>query len=75
MLAALILSAFQLSINVHPTLGLGESYFKMVIRSGQVWEHAPEQRVAASTFYGYSSGLRLAITQADAWPILISLRC
>ena len=43
--------------------------------SGQVWEHAPEQRVAASTFRWYSRGLRLAISQADDWPIPISLRC
>ena len=28
------------------------------VRSGQVWEHAPEQRVAASTFHQYSRGLR-----------------
>ena len=44
-------------------------------RSGQVWEHAPEQRIAASTFRRYSRGLRPAIPQADARPIPISLRC
>ena len=46
-----------------------------IYRSGQVWEHAPEQRVAASTFRQSSRDLRLAITQADSWPIPISLRC
>ena len=35
-------------------------------RSGQVWGHTPEQRVAASTLRRYSFGLRLAIAQADA---------
>ena len=44
------------------------------LRSGQVWEHVPEQCVAAYTFHQYSRGLRLAISQADAWPIPISLR-
>ena len=33
----------------------------MTVRSGQVWEHAPEQHVAASTFRQYSRSLRLAI--------------
>ena len=46
-----------------------------MVRSGQVWEHAPELHVAASTFRWYSRGLHLAIPQADAWPIPISLRC
>ena len=36
------------------------------VRSGQVWEQTPEQRVAASTFRRYALGLRLAIAQADA---------
>ena len=44
-------------------------------RSGPVWEHASEQRVAVSTFRWYSKGLRLAIPQAYAWPIPISFRC
>ena len=44
------------------------------LRSGQVWEHVPEQRVAVSTYRRHSRGLRLGITQADAWPIPI-LRC
>ena len=38
--------------------------------SGQVWGHAPEQRVAASTLRRYSFGLRLAIAQADARPVM-----
>jgi len=45
------------------------------VRSSQAWEHAPDQRVAASTFRRNSRSLRLAIHQADAWPIPISLRC
>ena len=45
------------------------------VRSGQVWGHTPEQRVAASTLRRYSFGLRLAIVQADARPVtLISLK-
>ena len=40
------------------------------IRSGQVWGHTPEQRVAASTVRRYSFGLRLAIAQADARPTM-----
>ena len=39
-------------------------------RSGQVWGHTPEQRVAASTSRRYSFGLRLAIAQADARPAM-----
>ena len=46
-----------------------------LVRSGQVWGHTPEQRVAASTLGRYSLGLRLAIAQADARTIMpISLR-
>ena len=40
------------------------------VRSGQVWWHTPEQRVAASTLRRYSLGLRLAIAQADARPAM-----
>ena len=36
----------------------------------QVWEHTPEQRVAASTLRRYSFVLRLAIAQADARPVM-----
>ena len=43
---------------------------KPQVRSGQVWEHTPEQRVAASTLRRYSFGLRLAIAQADARPAM-----
>ena len=39
-------------------------------RSGQVWGHTPEQRVAASTLRRYSFGLPLAIAQADARPAM-----
>ena len=40
------------------------------VRSGQVWGHTPEQRVAASTLRRSSLGLRLAIAQADARPAM-----
>ena len=43
------------------------------VRSGQVWEHAPEQRIIASTFRRYSRGLRLAIHQADLLEMPINL--
>ena len=36
------------------------------LRSGQVWGHTPEQRVASSTSPRYSLGLLLAIAQANA---------
>ena len=36
------------------------------VRSGQIWKHTPEQRVAVSTLRRYSLGLRLHIAQADA---------
>ena len=42
--------------------------FQFLVRSGQVWRHTPEQRVAASTLRRYPLGLRLAIAQADARP-------
>ena len=49
--------------------------FCLMYRSGQVWGHTPEQRVAASTLRRYSFGLRLAIAQADARPVIpISFR-
>ena len=41
-----------------------------VVRSGQVWGHTPEQRVAASTWRRFSLGLRLVIAQADARPAM-----
>ena len=45
------------------------------LRSGQVWWHSLEQRVAASFLRRYSLGLRLAIAQADARPARpVSLR-
>ena len=45
------------------------------VRWGQVWGHTPEQRVAASTLRRYSLGLRLAIAQTDARPVMsISFR-
>ena len=34
------------------------------------WGHTPEQRVAASTLRRYSIGLRVAIAQADARPVM-----
>ena len=40
------------------------------VRSGQIWGHTPEQRVAASTLRRYSIDLRLAITEADARPVM-----
>ena len=42
----------------------------LLIRSGQLWGHTPEQRVAASTLPWYSFGFRLATTQADARPAM-----
>ena len=46
------------------------------LRSCQVWEHAPKQRVAAPTFRRYSRGLGLPIPQTDAWvgPLASSTR-
>ena len=43
-------------------------------RSGQVWEHVPEQRVAASTFRRYSRGLRHQQMPADRKPSFTSIR-
>ena len=37
-----------------------------LFRSGQIWGHKPEQRVAAATLRRYSFGLCLAIAQTDA---------
>ena len=47
---------------MHPCMSLPDRQ----VRSGQVWGHTPEKRVAASTLRRYSFGLRLAIAQADA---------
>ena len=41
-----------------------------LVTSGQVWGHAPEQRVAASTLRRYSFGLRRTIAKADARPAM-----
>ena len=41
-----------------------------LLRSGQVWRHTAEQRVAAPTLRRYSSGLRLATTHSDARPAM-----
>ena len=35
------------------------------VRSGQIWGHSPEQRVAASALRRYCFGFRLTIAQAD----------
>ena len=48
----------------------GEFFRFHEIRSGKVWEHTPEERVAASTLPRYFFGLRLAIAQADARPAM-----
>ena len=39
-------------------------------KSGQVWVHTPEQRVAASTLRQYPFGVRLAIAKTDARPAM-----
>ena len=45
------------------------------VGSGQIWGNTPEQRIAASTLRRYSFGLRPAIAQADARPVMpISFR-
>ena len=38
--------------------------------TGHVWEHTPEQRIAASTLRRHFLGLRLAIAQAEAKPVI-----
>ena len=43
---------------------------RIFYRSGQVWGHTPEQRVAASTLRRYSFSLRLTIAQAVARPFM-----
>ena len=58
-----------------PRLDSFEAILSAQVQSGQVWENAPEQCVTAFTFRRYDRGLRLAIPQADVWPIPISLRC
>ena len=48
----------------------GHANISRQVRSGQVWGHTPEQRVATSTLRRYSFVLRLAITQVDARPVM-----
>ena len=71
---------YRYTAHPHPSkmdARLGESYQQVLSQRESVqqdqsvsqWEHAPRQRVAASTFERYSFGLLMAILQAATRPI------